>query len=158
MDPADQLSPATARKVFLWNMALAAILLAAIATSNAFTTLSDRARDGIYLPIWAPVTWEFSSALCIWLLIPAVGWWLKQFPLTRPGWPRSLPAHLLATLPFSLIRLLRRQGEGSKGVNDRLSLPIFPDRRFPLHLRHQPIIVSTIAGKNRNVIVLLPSP
>lgn len=101
----DHLSPIANRRVFLRYMALAAILLAAIATSNAFTTLTDQARDGIHLPLWAPVTWEFSSVLCLWLLIPAIGWWQRQFPLTGPGWPRSLPAHLLATLPFSLIHV-----------------------------------------------------
>jgi len=106
MNPADQLSPATARRVLLWSMALAAALLVAIATSDVFTTLTDQARDGVYLPAWAPVTWEFSSALCLWLLIPAVGWWLKQFPLTRPGWLRSVPAHLLATFPFSLVHVV----------------------------------------------------
>lgn len=105
MDPADQLSPATARRVFLRHMTLAAILLAAIATSNVFTTLTDQARDGVYLPLWAPVTWEFTSVFCLWLLIPAVSWWLSQFPLIRSGWLRSLPAHLLATLPFSLIHV-----------------------------------------------------
>jgi hypothetical protein len=98
----DQLSPVTARRVFLRHMTIAAILLVAIASSNVFTTITDQARDGIYLPLWAPVTWEFTSVLCLWLLIPAVSWWLKQFPMTGPDWPRSLPAHLLATLPFSL--------------------------------------------------------
>ena len=102
MAPPDQLSLPTARRVFRWHMGLAAILLALIAGSNTFTTIADRARFGVHLPLWAPVSWEFSSVFCLWLLIPAVGWWLNQFPLICPGWLRSLPAHLLATLPFSL--------------------------------------------------------
>ena len=102
MDPTQELAPGTARRIFLRQMALLGILLAALATSNVFTAIADRARDGIHVPAWEPVTWEFSSELCLWLLIPALGWWLRQFPLSRPGWPRSLPAHLLGTLLFSL--------------------------------------------------------
>lgn len=105
MDHDRQLKPATARKVFLWQMTLLAILLAAAATSSVFTAIADAARDGIHLPAWEPAIDEFSSELCLWLLIPAVGWWLREFPLFRPDWPRSLPAHLLATLPFSLIHV-----------------------------------------------------
>ena len=105
MDRPDELRPATARRVFLRQMGVLGILLAALATSNVFTIVANRARDGIRLPMWQPATWEFSSELCLWLLIPALGWWLRQFPLNRPGWPRSMPAHLLATLPFSLIHV-----------------------------------------------------
>jgi hypothetical protein len=105
MDPVQPLKPATARKVRFRQMTLLAILLAGIATSNVFTTIADWARGGLRLPAWEPAAWEFSSVLCLWLLIPAVGWWLRQFPLIQPRWPRSLPAHLLATLPFSLLHV-----------------------------------------------------
>jgi hypothetical protein len=96
------LKPATARRVFLRQMALFAVLLVAIAVSNVFTELADRANDGIRVAAWEPVTWEFSSVTWILLLIPALGWWLKQFPLIHSGWLRDLPAHLIGTLPFSL--------------------------------------------------------
>lgn len=102
MDTVQVLKPATARRAFRWQMAFFAVLLAAVAISNVFTTIADRARDGVHLAAWEPVTWEFSSVVCLWLLVPALGWWLKQFPLVHRGWARSLPAHLLATLPFSL--------------------------------------------------------
>lgn len=96
------IEPTTASKVFRWQMAFLAVLLSGVATSDVFTVVADRARDGVHLATWAPVTWEFSSVLCLWLLVPAIGWWLKQFPLVHGGWLRSVPAHLLATLPFSL--------------------------------------------------------
>lgn len=102
MDTAQVLEPATARRVFRGQMAFLAVLLAAIAISNVFTEIADKAQDGVRLPAWEPVTWEFSSIVCLWLLVPAIGWWLSQFPLVHGGWPRSLPAHLAATLPFSL--------------------------------------------------------
>src|SRR5581483_5765835 len=96
------LKPATARRVFLWQMAFLAVLLSANAVSNTFTAIADFGRGGTILPTWEPMTWEFSSALCVWLLMPAIGWWLGHFPLIHGGWLRSLPAHLIATLPFSL--------------------------------------------------------
>lgn len=102
MDTVQKLEPATARRIFRAQMAFLAVLLSAIAISNVFTAIADRARDGVHLAAWEPVTWEFSSVICLWLLVPAIGWWLEQFPLVHGGWPRSLPAHLLATVPFSL--------------------------------------------------------
>lgn len=100
-----QLKPATARKVFLWGMTVMVILLAAAAVSNTYTTIANSARYGVHLPLWEPATWEASSVFCIALLIPAVGWWLSQFPLGPSSWLRNLPAHLLATLPFSLVHV-----------------------------------------------------
>lgn len=105
MDTVQQLKPDTARRVFRGQMAFLAVMLAAIAISNVFTTIADRARYGVHLAAWAPLTWEFSSVVCLWLLIPAIGWWLEQFPLVHGGWLRNLPAHLLATLPFSLLHV-----------------------------------------------------
>ena len=105
MDTIQVLKPATARKVFRWQMAFLAVLLVASATSNVFTEIDDWARGGGHLAAWWPATWELSSIVCIWLLVPAIGWWLKQFPLVHGGWLRSIPAHLLATLPFSLLHV-----------------------------------------------------
>jgi LytTr DNA-binding domain len=102
MDTVPHLKPATARKVFFAQMAFLAVLLLANAVSNVFTAIADWARGGTHLAAWQPITWEFSSVICIWLLVPAIGWWLEQFPLIHGGWLRSIPAHLLATLPFSL--------------------------------------------------------
>ena len=105
MDTVQLLKPATARRVFRGQMAFLAVLLAAFAISDVFTAIADRARDGVHLAAWEPITWEFSSIACLWLLVPAIGWWLNQFPLVHGGWLRSLPAHLLATLPFSLLHV-----------------------------------------------------
>jgi hypothetical protein len=110
MDTVQDLNPATARKVFRWQMAFLAVLLAASATANVFTEIADWGRGGGHLPAWQPITWELSSVVCIWLLVPAIGWWLNQFPLVHGGWLRSVPAHLLATLPFSLAHVAAMVG------------------------------------------------
>lgn len=97
------LSPQTARKVFVWQMVFFGFILTLAALDNTYTVLADRARVGDSLPLWKPMVWEFSSNLVTWLLIPAIGWWLARFPLTREAWWRSLPAHVLATAPFSCL-------------------------------------------------------
>ncbi|MGH8369411.1 MAG: LytTR family DNA-binding domain-containing protein [Gammaproteobacteria bacterium] len=95
----------TARKVFLWQMVFFAIMLCVLGVSNIFTALSDNARGGNYLPWWAPTTWEFSSVAVTWCLIFAVVWWSRRFPITRATWQYSLPAHLLVTVPYSLVHV-----------------------------------------------------
>ena len=105
MPPFPQLKPATARRVFLSQMALMAILLAASAVSNVYTAIANSARAGIRLPLWEPIIWESTSVACVALLIPAVGWWLTRFPLGPGAWRRSLPAHIAATVPFSLVHV-----------------------------------------------------
>lgn len=105
MNPAQNLEPTTARKMFLWQMAFFTVLLVVVAISNVFTEIADRANEGIRIAAWKPASWEFSSIVCMWLLLPALGWWLRQFPLIHSGWLRDLPAHLIATLPFSLLHV-----------------------------------------------------
>ncbi|HEY1891228.1 MAG TPA: LytTR family DNA-binding domain-containing protein [Steroidobacteraceae bacterium] len=125
MDNDPLLKPATARKVFRWQMAFLAVLLAASATSNVFTEISDWGRGGGHLAAWEPITWELSSVVCIWLLVPVIGWWLQQFPLVHGGWLRSIPAHLLATLPFSLVHVA-----GMVGLRDLVYLWMGEHYRF----------------------------
>ena len=105
MNEAQDLQPATAQKIAVWQMAFFAALLTAIAVSNIFTTLADNARGGYMLPWWAPTTWEFSSVSVNWVLIFGVAWWTRRFPITRSTWWRNLPAHVLVTLPYSLVHV-----------------------------------------------------
>jgi hypothetical protein len=101
-----QLEPATARRIFIWQMAFFAVLLTLSAVSNTYTVVDDHARVGDQLQTWRPAVWEGSSHLLVWCLIPFIGWWLGCFPVTRgSSWWRSLPAHILATLPFSFLHV-----------------------------------------------------
>jgi hypothetical protein len=68
------------------------------------------------------MVWEFSSHLMLWVLVPVVGWWLGRFPIVSSHWWRSIPAHLLATVPFSLLHtvgmvLLRKLAYWSAGYH-----------------------------------------
>ncbi|HET7176023.1 MAG TPA: LytTR family DNA-binding domain-containing protein [Gammaproteobacteria bacterium] len=101
-DAVHDLKPATARRLFPWQMAFFALLLGAAAVSNAYSTVFDYARGGGYIDLWRPMVWESSSCFCLWLLIPAMTWWLGRYPLSGASWLKNLPAHLVATLPLSL--------------------------------------------------------
>ncbi len=107
---AQDLKPATARRIFWWQLALFCVLLTISALSNAFSVRADWARGGQSLPLAAPIVWEFSSHLMIWLLIPALSWWLGRFPVPSTRWWRSIAAHLLATVPFSLVHTVGMVG------------------------------------------------
>jgi hypothetical protein len=100
-----ELTPATAHKIAVWQMAFFAGLLIVIALSNIFSTLTDSVRVGFYVAWWQATSWEFSSVSVTWCLIFAVAWWLKRFPITRAGWWRNLPAHLFFTFPYSLVHV-----------------------------------------------------
>jgi hypothetical protein len=104
-DAAQDLQSIAARRIFIWQMAFFAALLMASALDNAFTVVDDYARGTDPIPLFKPMVWELSSHLLTWLLIPLMGWLLSRFPITRDSWWRSLPAHLLATLPFSLLHV-----------------------------------------------------
>jgi hypothetical protein len=104
-DTLHDLKPATARRLFPWQMVFFAVLLGASVLSNTYSIVADYVRGGGHIDFWRPLTWESSSCFCLWLLIPAMYWWLGRYPISGATWLKSLPAHLLATLPFSLLHV-----------------------------------------------------
>lgn len=96
---------ATPRHMLAWRIALTAVLLAAVALTNAFSEVSDFARFGDALPLREALTWEFSSVILIGALIPFVSWLLARVPLDARRWYACGPIHLLATVPFSIVHV-----------------------------------------------------
>jgi len=116
-DAVHDLKPATARRLFPWEMAFFAALLTAVTLSNTYSIVFDYARGGHPIDFWRPLSWESSSCFCLWLLIPAMHWWLGRYPISGASWLKSLPAHLLATLPISLLHVA-----GMVGLRDVIYL------------------------------------
>ncbi|HEV2702080.1 MAG TPA: LytTR family DNA-binding domain-containing protein [Steroidobacteraceae bacterium] len=115
-----ELKPATARRIFWWLMACFCALSMVTALDDSFTAMADRARLGHPVPLAAPIAWEFSSHLVMCLLVPVLVWWRGLFPILSTQWWRNVPAHLLATVPFSLAHtvgmvLLRKLAYWSAG-------------------------------------------
>ncbi|MGA9853721.1 MAG: LytTR family DNA-binding domain-containing protein [Gammaproteobacteria bacterium] len=92
-------------RVRLWEFVVFGGAIAAIAMVNALTDLSNYARESRPLSPWEPFVWEYSSALLVWLLIPAVAWLNNRMLINARSWRWSLPAHLVATLPFSVVHV-----------------------------------------------------
>lgn len=76
------------------------------ATGNSLTVLMDVRRAGLPVESWEPVVWEWSSVLVLLALVPAVVLFTRRFPLHWDTWRRALPAHLLASVAFSLAHVL----------------------------------------------------
>ena len=75
------------------------------ASANSITTIMDIRRAGLPFVTWGPPVWEFSSVLALLALVPAVLWMERRFPFRFVFWRRSLLAHALATVPFSLLHV-----------------------------------------------------
>jgi LytTr DNA-binding domain len=93
------------RRVRLWEIMVFGGSIAAIAMVNALTDLSNYAREGRPLSLWEPFVWEYSSVLLTWVLIPCVAWLNNRILITARSWWWSLPTHLVATLPYSLVHV-----------------------------------------------------
>lgn len=78
------------------------LLLGVQAAANSLVSWYDLARTGAGQPFWQPLVWEFSSALAIGALIPALLLADRRFPLSLRAWRRHLPLHLLFTVLFSV--------------------------------------------------------
>ncbi|MEN5208970.1 LytTR family DNA-binding domain-containing protein [Stenotrophomonas terrae] len=77
-------------------------------SGNAITTWMDANRSGAAsMQWWEPWVWEFSSGL-VWLLllVPAIVWFSRRWPLHLDNWRRRLPWYLLASVPISLLHVL----------------------------------------------------
>lgn len=70
--------------------------------ANGLVAQIDHAR----IAAWEPWVWECSSSLLILALVPAVLLAERRWPVSVERWRRSLPWHLLATVPFSLAHVL----------------------------------------------------
>ena len=62
-------------------------------------------RDGRNIDAWEPFVWEYSSGLVILCLIPLLLKIDSLFPIRETNWQKSLPAHVVATIPFSVLHV-----------------------------------------------------
>lgn len=92
------------RRVFEIGFWVVTTLINAVA--NSVTVLMDIRRTRLDFGAWEPVTWEWSSAVLMLALAPAVVWFTRRVPLHWDTWRRTLPLYVLASLVFSLAHVL----------------------------------------------------
>lgn len=82
------------------------VLVAVNCAANAITTLMDIRRSQSDIQAWEPAVWELSSGL-MWLLVllPAIVWFTRRFPLHWDTWRRLLPRYLLASVAGSALHV-----------------------------------------------------
>ena len=125
--PASRLTEAgIRRRVLVWQIAIFGGTIAAICTMNVFTELTDYGRGGVRLQWWEPALWEYSSAMLLWLLIPAVAWLYRRVPIAARTWRWAIPLHLAASVVFSLVHVggmvaLRKLGYAMIGQHYRFA-------------------------------------
>jgi hypothetical protein len=110
------------RRILIRQVLVFGGITAAICTANVFSELTDYAREGVQLAWWKPALGEYSSAVMIWVLIPAIAWLYRRAPIAARDWRWALPLHLLATVVFSQVHvggmvLLRRVGYALMGAH-----------------------------------------
>ena len=74
--------------------------------ANSIVAIMDVERRSLAFPWWEPVTWEFSSTVILLALVPAQLAFERRFPFQPGTWRRAVPAHLLATVVYSLVHVL----------------------------------------------------
>lgn len=86
------------------------LMMAVQATFSTVVAVIDVRDAGRQIPIWQPVTWELTSHLALLALVPAVIAFERRFPISRAQWRRSLVAHLLGSVVFSLAHVVLMVG------------------------------------------------
>lgn len=84
----------------------AAIYLFFNNTLNASTVWLENTRDGNpRFAIWEPFVWEYSSALAVLILLPALFLLFKYLPLSIKNVKRQVLTHFIGTIVFCLLHV-----------------------------------------------------
>ncbi len=82
------------------------LLLGINCLGNSITTLMEIRRGQSDTLAWEPAAWESSSAL-MWfaVLVPAIVWFTRRFPLHWDTWRTLLPWYLIVSVAVSLLHV-----------------------------------------------------
>ena len=89
-----------------WRRPLEVGFWIAMAVINTVFNGAVAQIDNAHVAPWEPWVWECSSSLLILALVPFVIAVERRWPFRVDSWRRSLPWHLLATIPFSLVHVI----------------------------------------------------
>jgi hypothetical protein len=94
----------------IWEIALWTTWWLLDAAANSVVALMDFERRSLPVDWWEPVVWEYSSAILLLALVPAQLAFDRRFPFQAATWRRAVAAHLLATIPYSLVHVFGMVG------------------------------------------------
>ncbi|QJR80204.1 LytTR family transcriptional regulator [Alteromonas pelagimontana] len=74
---------------------------------NASSVWMEYSRNGSpTVEVWEPVTWEYSSAISVLLLLPALAYWFASNPPRLGDISRQIVLHLIGSLIFSICHVV----------------------------------------------------
>lgn len=81
-------------------------MIGANCVGNSITTLMDLRRMGSGVRAWEPAVWETSSGV-MWLLVlvPAIAWYTRRFPLHWDNWRRRLVEYLGMSVAVCIVHV-----------------------------------------------------
>ena len=85
-----------------WEIGGIAFMLLTGFVANIGIVTMEHVRFGSDTATWEVVTWEGTSHLAIAAVIPLMLWFDRRFPIDKSNWRRSVPAHALFTIAWSL--------------------------------------------------------
>lgn len=88
------------------EIGLAPVILTINGIANSATKLIDLRREHVPVGSWEPPVWEFSSAIVVLALLPAIAQFTRRFPLTWDTWRRRVGLHFLASIVFAVIHVV----------------------------------------------------
>ena len=80
-----------------------AFLVSAI--GNSATAMMDIRRTGLHFDAWEPAAWEWTSALMVLMLVPALVWYTRRVPLQFERWRQVVSLHVLGSLAWSVLHV-----------------------------------------------------
>lgn len=98
------------KQKYLFLAGLLTLILIINGTILATSIIMEAHRAGVYLPIWQPFLWEYSSALAILPMALFVYRFDRLFPLHWPVWRRNIWPHIAGSLIFSAGHILLMVG------------------------------------------------
>jgi two-component system LytT family sensor kinase len=99
-----ELSDRARQRFVLWGVVIG--LLTALGLLNASSVIADRLTSGRGFTWAVPLVTEMSGAYSILVLVPAVLWWMRRYPIARRSWPWRVPMHLAASAIFGICSTL----------------------------------------------------
>ena len=88
-----------------YEVGLFALLFLVNYVAQTIVVWIDMENMGLDIPRWKPAVWEGTSTLVIAALLFPILWFDRRFPIERGNVRRGIVAHVLATVPWSLLHV-----------------------------------------------------
>lgn len=93
------------RRVWIVGLAVMAAFFLLNIVVNATSQIDEFSRYGRDVPDWMPWTWEASSVIAWFMVMPLIGLAVLRLRPPRLSWPATLATHALLTVAVSMLHI-----------------------------------------------------